>query len=188
MSKRGTILLAVGMLILGVLLGFVAGGVMTGFLARRALLGRAAVGRFAPGYFGAPRFQPRGMPFYAPRGQSRRAPFNGRRGTMRRAPNSAIFANGVQVTSLESNSPADKAGLKAGDVITAVAGTKIDQSHPFPSLIQSHKPGEKIDLSVMRSNQNLTITVELGASPQNSNTAHLGIRYGPAPGSRGRFR
>jgi len=213
MSRQGTILLAVGMVILGLVLGFVAGGMTTGFLAQRAVV--RATGRFAaPGFFGSQRFAQRMMPFYAqpaapPRmpfyGQGRgnggapfyapgrglgRTPFNQRRLPSRRAP-AANFANGARVTSVESNSAADKAGLKAGDVISTVAGTKIDASHSLTSLLQSLKPGDKVDLGVLRSGQSMTVSVTLGASPQNSSTAYLGIRYGPAPGpqqQRPKFR
>jgi S1-C subfamily serine protease len=88
--------------------------------------------------------------------------------------------NGANVANIEANSPAEKAGLKTGDVITAIAGTKIDNTHSLTSLLQAHKPGEKIDLSVTRGSQNLTVNVELGASPQNSSAAYLGIRARPA--------
>ncbi len=202
MSRRGTILLAVGMVILGLVLGFVAGGVTTGFLARRAMV--RATGRFAaPGFYGSQRMMPfyaqpamphrmpfygqgrgsGGAPFYAPGRGLGHAPFNQRRLPSRRAP-AANFANGARVTSVESNSAADKAGLVAGDVITTVAGTKIDARHSFASLLQSHKPGDKIDLGITRGGQAMTISVTLGASLQNSNTAYLGIRYGPAPGAQ----
>ncbi len=226
MSRRGTLLLAVGLLIVGLILGAI-GGVLTGrFLARRSIAGFTTM-RMLPGAFGGrgmmPYVAPRGgyvapfasprnrfgaMPFAAPRGRFGVVPFNGprggfgaapfygpgrgfrgqvpfygRRGSAKRA-QLGSFANGARVTSVESNSPADKAGLKAGDVISTVAGTKIDATHSFASLLQSHKPGDKVDLVVTRGGQGMTISVTVGASPQNSNTAYLGIRYGPAPGPR----
>ncbi len=214
MSRRGTILLAVGLLIVGLILGAL-GGVLTGrFLARRSFAGFTAM-RMVPGAFGGrgmmPYVAPRGgyvapfasprnrfgvvpfndprggfgaAPFYGPgRGFRGQVPFYGRGGSAKRA-QLGSFENGARVTSVESNSPADKAGLKTGDVITTVAGTKIDATHSFASLLQSHKLGDKVDLGVTRGGQSMTISVTLGASPQNSNTAYLGIRYGPAPGPR----
>jgi PDZ domain-containing secreted protein len=54
-------------------------------------------------------------------------------------------------------------------------------------LIQARKPGEKVDLAVTRGSQTLTVSVELGASSQDSSKAYLGIRYTPMiPG--GQFR
>jgi hypothetical protein len=150
-------------------------------------------GRFRAMPFAAPRgklvapfYGPRGafgtVPFYGPRGAfGGPVPFYGRRGLPKRT-QLGSFANGARVTSVESSSPADKAGLKAGDVISTAAGAKIDATHSLASLLQSRKPGDKIDLGVTRSGQSMTISVTLGASPQNSNTAFLGIRYGPAPG------
>ncbi|MDE3090099.1 MAG: PDZ domain-containing protein, partial [Chloroflexota bacterium] len=113
----------------------------------------------------APGFQPRGVP-----------------------PTQNVV-NGARVVQLDDNSPASKAGLQVGDVITAVGGVKIDASHSLGDLVQAKKPGDTIDLAVTRGTQNLTITVTLGASPQNSSTAYLGIRYAPVTpdGSRSRF-
>ncbi len=194
MSKRGTILLAIGMLVLGLVLGFIGGGVATRFMAGRTVARSFAAGRLARGsFYGLPRFGPGMLPM-SPRGFNRggmpygmgRMPF-ARVYQSRRAP-TAAFMNGARVASVESNSAADKAGLKAGDVITAVGGTAIDQSHSFQSLLQSHKPGDKIDLTVNRAGQAMTISVTLGASAQNSNTAYLGIRYGPAFQRRSQFR
>lgn len=232
MSKRATIFLAVGLLIVGLIIGAVAGGLTGRFLARRsiggftamrmtpgALGGRGLMPFVAPrggfgttpfaaprGGFAAPFYGPRGgfgaapfygpgrgfgaAPFNGPRGGFGRTPFNPRRGFAQRGI-AGNYANGARVTSVESNSAADKAGLKAGDVISTVAGAKIDASHSFASLLQSHKPGDKIDLGITRGGQAMTISVTLGASPQNSNTAYLGIRYGAAPGlqqQKPRFR
>lgn len=212
MSKRGTILLAIGLLIVGLILGAIGGALTGRFLARRSVASITAM-RMAPGAFSgrgmmpymsprggfaAPYAMPRGgfgaMPFYGPRGGFGAAPFYGPRTGLGRTPlarrgiarpaQGANFANGARVTSVETNSPADKAGLKAGDVISTVAGTKIDATHSFASLLQSHKVGDKVDLGVTRGGQSMTVSATLGASPQNSNTAYLGIRYGPAPGPR----
>jgi len=153
-------------------------------------------GRAAARSFGAQQFAPRTMP-PSPRGFSRGAPFGGGRMNprnmpgrgfqSRRAPANAAIT-GARVGNVEANSAADKGGLKAGDVITAVAGTNIDASHTFQSLLAAHKPGEKIDLSVNRAGQVMTISVTLGTSPQNSNTGYLGIRYGPVFQQQNQFR
>jgi serine protease Do len=81
--------------------------------------------------------------------------------------NSLSVSSGAWITSggngaaVESGSPADKAGLKEGDIITAVNGTKIDTSHPLIELIASHAPGETITLSVRRGNADADIQVTL---------------------------
>lgn len=59
-------------------------------------------------------------------------------------------------------SPADKAGLKAGDIITTVNGTKLGAQKSLTSLLNTHQPGDKITLKVLRAGKTLTITVTLG--------------------------
>jgi serine protease Do len=67
--------------------------------------------------------------------------------------------------SVLSGGPADQAGLKERDVITAVGGTKIDQTHSLTSLLDSHQPGDKVVLTVLRGSQTLHIGVMLGSAP-----------------------
>lgn len=61
-----------------------------------------------------------------------------------------------------SGSPADKAGLKDGDVITAVNGTKLSSSVQLSSMTSMMMPGDKAVLTVLRGSETLTITVILG--------------------------
>jgi serine protease Do len=89
--------------------------------------------------------------------------------------NSLSVSSGAWITSggngaaVEAGSPADKAGLKEGDIITAVNGTKIDTSHPLIELIASHAPGETITLSVRRGNADADIQVTLTTRTFNTN-------------------
>jgi S1-C subfamily serine protease len=99
--------------------------------------------------------------------------------------------NGAAVTNIEPNSPAEKAGLQVGDVITAVDNTKIDANHSLSDLIQTHKPGDQVALAVTRGSQSLTLNIELGAAPQSNTSAYLGIRFAPSfpdGGNRPRFQ
>jgi len=92
------------------------------------------------------------------------------------------------VDEVTSGSPAEKAGVKVGDVITAVGGTKIDANHALADLVQAKKPGDKVDLVLTRDGKEMTISVQLGSASDNPNTAFLGIRYSTAtPGNRGRL-
>jgi S1-C subfamily serine protease len=114
------------------------------------------------------------------------SPFPGPRGF----PSTTGNFTGARVDQVSANSPAAQAGLQVGDVITAIDGTNIDQNHTLASLIQAKKPGDTVKLSVTRGNQNLSISVTLGASSQNSNTTFLGVTYSPAfpNGGGSRFR
>ncbi|HLH74343.1 MAG TPA: trypsin-like peptidase domain-containing protein [Chloroflexota bacterium] len=76
--------------------------------------------------------------------------------------------HGALIQSVEAGSPADKAGLKAGDVITAVDGTTLDDTHSLANVLLAHKVGDSVQLSVTRGNQSLTLTATLGQRPLNS--------------------
>ncbi|MGH7192504.1 MAG: S1C family serine protease, partial [Candidatus Saccharimonadales bacterium] len=69
--------------------------------------------------------------------------------------------------SVISGSPAAKAGLKEGDVITALDGTDINQTHSLTGLIDQHQPGDRIDLTVLRGGRDLHVAVTLGNAPGN---------------------
>jgi putative serine protease PepD len=70
--------------------------------------------------------------------------------------------NGVGVNSVQSGSGADKAGVKAGDVITAIDGKDVKSATELRAVIAAHKPGEKLSLTVRRSGETKTIDVTLG--------------------------
>jgi putative serine protease PepD len=72
-------------------------------------------------------------------------------------------ANGVGVGTVESGSGADKAGVKAGDVITAVNGTTVDSASRLRAIISSHSPGDSLTLTVDRSGATKTFKVTLGS-------------------------
>lgn len=65
-------------------------------------------------------------------------------------------------SAIASNSPAAKAGLKDKDIIISVQGVKIGTSGSLTSLIGEYKPGETVQLLVLRSGQEKTIDVTLG--------------------------
>lgn len=72
--------------------------------------------------------------------------------------------NGGQAT-VVSGSPADKAGLQPGDIITKVDGTAIDQSNSLLSLLDNHQVGDQAGLTVVRGGKTMTINVTLGTAP-----------------------
>ena len=68
---------------------------------------------------------------------------------------------GALVSTVEPGSPAEKAGIKSGDVILAVDGKAIDQSVDLPRVVGETKPGTALALQVWRkgATQNLRVTV-----------------------------
>ena len=71
-------------------------------------------------------------------------------------------ANGAAVASVEANTAASSAGLKAGDVITTVDGTKVASAERLRAIIAAHVPGDKLMLKVLRSGSTQTVAVTLG--------------------------
>lgn len=65
-----------------------------------------------------------------------------------------------------AGSPADKAGLKEKDIITKVDDTDIDARNGLSSVLARYSVGDKIKLTVVRGNQQLTLYATLGAAPQ----------------------
>jgi putative serine protease PepD len=72
---------------------------------------------------------------------------------------------GAQVSAVKAGSPALSAGLKAGDVITAIDGTAVSTADDLTAKIGAHKPGDKVTLSVTRNNSSLKLDVTLGTRP-----------------------
>jgi S1-C subfamily serine protease len=67
--------------------------------------------------------------------------------------------------SIISGSPAASAGLQENDIITAVSGTSVDQTHSLTSLLDQHQPGDKITLAVLRGGKTISVAVTLGTVP-----------------------
>ena len=195
MSNRGTILLAVGMLVLGLVLGLFAGGAAGFFMGQSRAVAFGARGTLpfqqtpnqqTPNQQQPNQTQPfqQPAPFPTPR-RNQQQP-NQQQPNQQQPQQPVVI--GAQVEEVTAGSPAEKAGLKVGDVITVVGGTKIDANHTLADLIQAKKPGDKVDLTLTRDGKEMTISVTLGSASDNPNTAYLGIRYSTAfPGNRGRF-
>jgi putative serine protease PepD len=73
--------------------------------------------------------------------------------------------SGAQVTSVVSGSPADKAGVKAGDVITAIDGDTVTSADDLTAIVGTHKPGDSITVTVKRGGSTQKLTVTLGVRP-----------------------
>jgi serine protease Do len=70
--------------------------------------------------------------------------------------------HGVAIAQVEPNSPAKKAGLQVGDVITAVNGNPSDDVNAFRLEVAGFAPGTTINLKVERNGQTLNVPVTLG--------------------------
>ncbi|MEQ1752324.1 MAG: Do family serine endopeptidase, partial [Prosthecobacter sp.] len=69
--------------------------------------------------------------------------------------------SGALVKTVKKNSPAAKAGLQVGDVITSVSGQKVENASKLPLIVSTHQPETEITLSVIREGKPLTMTAKL---------------------------
>lgn len=99
-------------------------------------------------------------------------------------------AQGALVQSVEASSPAEKAGIEAGDIITKIDGKAVEKSIDLPRYVGGIKPGTKTVVSVLRRGSLKDITITVGEfeaekkvaapsaiekAPAQSNFAALGL-------------
>ncbi|MBU1322786.1 trypsin-like peptidase domain-containing protein [Patescibacteria group bacterium] len=68
---------------------------------------------------------------------------------------------GAYVVELVKDSPAEKGGLKAGDIVMQIDELKLDENNGIAEVIAKKKVGDEIKLKVYRDNQGITIEVKL---------------------------
>ena len=77
----------------------------------------------------------------------------------------ASSSNGAAISQVRSATPAAKAGLKAGDVITALGGKSISTASQLRAAINARRPGDSVSLTYRRGGQSHTVTVKLASRP-----------------------
>jgi serine protease Do len=85
---------------------------------------------------------------------------------------------GAVVTLVEKGSPAEKAGLRPGDVIVSYNGKKIENPNELPRLVAATKPGEKATLEVSRNGKREQLAATVGEFPAET-TASAAARQAP---------
>ena len=80
-------------------------------------------------------------------------------------------ASGALVSQVESDSPAGKAGLKVGDVITELNGKKMENAGELQAAISGHRPGDKITVGIFRDGKSLNVPVVLESINKTSQEA-----------------
>lgn len=69
---------------------------------------------------------------------------------------------GLIVSKLTENGPAEKAGLKVGDVIIRVDGKQVESRNDLIDLVQAKKKGDKVKLEILRDKKPMTIEIPVG--------------------------
>ncbi|MFA4987818.1 MAG: trypsin-like peptidase domain-containing protein, partial [Candidatus Brocadiia bacterium] len=78
---------------------------------------------------------------------------------------------GCYVKSIVPKSPAETAGLREGDIITAVDGRKVRDSLSFRNMIYFHAPGDSVKLDIRRGGKDTTVDVTIGKRSEEVVTA-----------------
>ena len=90
---------------------------------------------------------------------------------------------GALVSSVEKGSPAEKAGIEAGDVILKFDGKAVNASDDLPRLVGGTKPGTKAAVQLMRAKSTRDVTVVVGEMPDDTRNAQRQQRRGQ-PGAK----
>ena len=77
-------------------------------------------------------------------------------------------AAGVYVVNVYEDSCAEKAGIKPGDIIIAVAGKDTVTYEALKTVLRGYSPGDEVELTVVRNDKEHTVTVKLDPADENS--------------------
>ncbi len=69
---------------------------------------------------------------------------------------------GALVQAVDPSAPAAKAGIQAGDEIVALGGHQVQSADDLTSAMQSHKPGDKVSVTILRNQSRQSVDVTLG--------------------------
>jgi hypothetical protein len=69
---------------------------------------------------------------------------------------------GLKLSGVRAGSPADVAGLKAGDIIVEFGGKQVKDLYEYSNALYAHKPGDDVDVVVMRDGKRVALRVKLG--------------------------
>src|ERR1700677_667059 len=70
---------------------------------------------------------------------------------------------GVEITRVEENSPAEKAGVKAGDVVLEYNGQRVEGMEQFGRMVRETPAGREVKLTISREGAPQTLTATLGS-------------------------
>jgi predicted metalloprotease with PDZ domain len=79
---------------------------------------------------------------------------------------------GVRVLDVTPESPADKAGFQAQDLITSIAGVRTRQLSEMADILQLYQPGETIEFDIIRENQPQKLRMTFGVRPKGNPAAN----------------
>ena len=91
---------------------------------------------------------------------------------------------GAYINNVVEGSPAEQIGLQEGDIVTALDGEPITSSSQLTALIKQHRAGDEAELTIIRGDEELTMTVTFGERPPEEEAEEeKDERSGDAPSS-----
>ena len=72
---------------------------------------------------------------------------------------------GALVASVEKDGPADKAGIKRGDIILKFNGKEIEEMEELPRIVGNYRIGKKVDVVILRDKKELSLKAKIGEMP-----------------------
>ncbi len=81
-------------------------------------------------------------------------------------PDFGEYEGGVKISGTREGSPAEKAGLLGGDVIVEFAGKPVKSLYDYTYVLRAQKPGDVVQVVVLRGTEKKTLTVTLGKRPK----------------------
>ncbi len=75
---------------------------------------------------------------------------------------------GVLVSDILQDSPAEKAGMAAGDIITEFAGKKVDSPQDLQKVVAATGPGKSVGIGVWRDKNQKTMQIQIGETPDDN--------------------
>jgi S1-C subfamily serine protease len=77
----------------------------------------------------------------------------------------ATSEEGMKIQDVSEGSPAQKGGLKGGDVIIRLGDKKVGTIYDFMETLGAHRPGDEVDVVVKRDGKDVKLRVKLGSRP-----------------------
>ena len=74
--------------------------------------------------------------------------------------------NGALIAGVLSNSPAERAGLRPGDILVGINGQEVTDSSSMLNLVSSLKPEKQATLKIVRAQQEINIPITVGKRPK----------------------
>jgi serine protease Do len=93
--------------------------------------------------------------------------------------------NGALIADVIADSPADKAGLKRGDIIVGFNGEKVQESSELPRLVATMSPGTPATIDIIREGKTLSVPVVLGTLQEDAEQAVAKVKPSEAEVSLG---